>query len=144
MSGHCQAIRVRRLGISILVANLFFWVYFAVSFARVAYPYQHDPWGHPSGSGYTFFGRSIGIVESPFTHSFYRVAFWVQFPSILLARLAEQLLFGHSVEDRFFEGISEGGWRLVVAVLLSFFQWHFIGWVLQKLWHRWFRHPPTG
>jgi len=133
----------------LLIANLCLWIYFGIAFAQASYPFKHDPWGHPAGAGYTFAGHSIGIVESPFTHPFFNLAFWVEFPSFALARGGQNLLFPRVTGDRFFAGISEGGWRLLTIVVLSFLQWYLVGWVGQKLWQRWFRHPaglnrPTG
>lgn len=127
----------------LLAANLCFWIYFGIAFAHASYPFKHDPWGHPAGAGYTFAGHSIGIVESPFTHPFFNLAFWVEFPSFALARGGQNLLFPQVTGDRFFAGISEGGWRLLTIVALSFLQWYLVGWVGQKLWER-FRHDPGG
>ena len=45
--------RARRL---LWAANLGFWAYFWVSFALASAPFQRDPLGHPSGTGYTFWG----------------------------------------------------------------------------------------
>jgi hypothetical protein len=128
----------------LLVANLCFWIYFAISFAQASYPFKRDPWGHPAGAGYTFLGHSIGVVESPFAHPFYQAMFWVEFPSFAVARLGQNLLFPHVAGDQFFAGISEGGWRVLVVALLSFLQWYLVGWVGQKLWHRWTSHPTAA
>jgi len=128
----------------LLAANLCFWIYFAISFAQASYPFKHDPWGHPAGAGYTFAGHSIGIVESPFTHPFFNLAFWVEFPSFALARGGQNLLFPQVTGDRFFAGVSEGGCRLLTIVVLSFLQWYLVGWVVQKLWHKWSSRPTGG
>lgn len=128
----------------LLAANLCFWIYFAISFAQASYPFKHDPWGHPAGAGYTFLGHSIGIVESPFLHPFFNAMFWAEFPSFALARVGENLFFPHLTADQFFAGISEGGWRLLVVVLLSFLQWYLVGWVGQRFWQRWVSHPAGG
>jgi hypothetical protein len=128
----------------LLAANLCFWIYFAISFAQASYPFKHDPWGHPAGAGYTFLGHSIGIVESPFLHPFFNGMFWVEFPSFALARVGENLFFPHVTADQFLAGISEGGWRLLVVVLLSFLQWYLVGWVGQRFWQRWVSHPAGG
>ena len=118
-------------------ANLCFWIYFVLSFAGGSYPFRHDPLGHPAGAGYTFFGHSMGIIESPFTHAFFRAMVWVEFPSFALARLGEDLIFPHECGDEFFVGISEGGWRLVAISVLSFLQWFLLVWIGHRLWHRW-------
>lgn len=124
----------------LLIANLFLWVYFWISFAQASYPFRRDPWGHPAGAGYTFAGHSIGITESSFTHPFFNFAFWVELPSFALARVGQNLLFPRVTGGRFFAGISEGGWRLLAILALSFVQWYFVGWVGQKAWCRWSKH----
>ena len=106
----------------LLVANLCFWTFFAISFAQASYPFKRDPWGHLAGAGYTFLGHSIGVVESAFVHPFYQAMFWVEFPSFAVARLGQNLLFPQVTGDQFFAGISEGGWRVLVVALLSFLQ----------------------
>ena len=140
MSKQSESEQMGRFVKALLVANLCLWIYFGIAFAQASYPFRRDPWGHPAGAGYTFAGHSIGIVESPFTHPFYNLAFWVEFPSFALARGGQNLLFPQVTGDRFFAGISEGGWRLLTIALLSFLQWYLVGWLGQKLWHRWFRH----
>jgi hypothetical protein len=141
MSKAMRSHSTSKLIMALLLANLCFWIYFAISFAQASYPFKHDPWGHPAGAGYTFLGHSIGIVESPFAHRFFEVMSWVEFPSFAVARLGQNLLFPHVTGDQFFEGISEGGWRVLAVALLSFLQWYLVGWVGQKPWHRWFGHP---
>jgi hypothetical protein len=136
--------RTGKLTKVLLVANLCFWIYFAISFARASYPFKHDPWGHPTGAGYTFLGHSIGVLESPFAHPFYQAMFWVEFSSFAVARLGQNLLFPRVPGDQFFAGISEGGWRVLVVALLSFLQWYLVGWVGQKLWQRWSKNPGEG
>ena len=119
---------------TLLIANLFLWVYFWIAFAHASYQYRRDPWGHPAGAGYTFAGHSIGIMESSFTHPFFNLAFWVELPSFALARVGQNLLFPQVTGDRFFAGISEGGWRLLMILVLSFVQWYLVGWAGQKAW----------
>ena len=144
MSKQVEPRRMGKFVKALLAANLCFWIYFAIAFAQASYPFRHDPLGHPAGAGYTFAGHSIGILESPFTHPFFNLAFWVEFPSFALARGGQNLFFPWVTGDRFFAGISEGGWRLLTIVLLSFLQWYLVGWLGQKLWRRWFRHHPSG
>jgi len=123
----------------LLVANLLFWIYFGIAFARASYPYRREVWNYTAPTapaGYTFFGHTVGVRESAFQHPFFRGMFYAEFPSFALARLGQNLLFPHVTGDQLFAGISEGGWRLLVVVLLSFVQWYFIAWVVQRLWHR--------
>jgi hypothetical protein len=127
----------------LLVANLFFWIYFAIAFSNASYRFTRDVWNYDpiaAPAGFTFFGHSIGIRESAFQHGFFRTMFCVEFPSFAVARLGQNLFFPHVAGNAFFAGISEGGWRLLVVALLSFVQWYFIGRLAQKLRHRWARN----
>ncbi len=128
----------------LLIANLCLWIYFGIAFAHASYPFRRDPWGHPAGAGFTFAGHSIGIVESPFKYLFFKLVFWIEFPSFVLDRGAENLLFSHLTSDRFFAGISVEGWSLLTIVLLSFLQWYLVGWVGQNLWLRYSCEPSLG
>jgi hypothetical protein len=120
----------------LLTANLCFWIYFAVAFVHASYQFKAEPLGHPVGAGYTFFGRSVGVLESPFSHMFFKTMFWLEFPSFALARIGQNLLLPHVTGDQFYAGISEGGWRLLAVALLSLFQWYLVGWIAGKLWPR--------
>jgi len=140
MSKQAASKRMGKFVTVLLAANLCFWIYFVIAFAQASYPFRLDPWGHPAGAGYTFAGHSIGILESPFTNPFFKLAFWAEFPSFAVARGGHNLLFPHVTGDQFFAGISEGAWRLLTIVALSFFQWYVVGWVGQKLWQKWFGH----
>ena len=124
----------------LLVANLCLWIYFWIAFAQTSYPFRPNPLGHPAGTGYTFWGHSIAVVESGLVYPFFRVVFYVEFPSFLLATLVARVFSPHLLLNGFFAGISGGGWLLLAEMALSFFQWYFIGWIAQKLWHRWSGH----
>lgn len=128
----------------LLVANLCFWIYFWIAFAQASYPFRPDPLGHPAGTGYTFWGHSIAVVESGLVYPFFKVVFYVEFPSFALATLVARVFSPHLLLYGFFAGISKGGWLLLAVMLLSFLQWYFIGWVVQKLWHRWTRQPTAA
>ena len=133
-----------RLVKTLLIANLCLWIYFWIAFAQASYPFRRDPLGHPAGAGYTFAGHSIGIMESSFTHPFFNLTFWVELPAFAVARVGQNLLFPHVTGDQFFAGISEGGWRLLTIVVLSFAQWYLVAWAVQKAWRRWCNHPSRG
>lgn len=128
----------------LLIANLCLWVYFWIAFAQASYPFRADPLGHPAGTGYTFWGHSIGVVESGLTYPFFRIMFYAEFPSFALATLTVRVFSPHQLINGFFAGISGGGWLLLAVMLLSFLQWYLLGWVGQKLWRRRFRHPVGG
>src|SRR5947207_10278563 len=106
----------------LLIANFCLWVYFWLAFAQASYRYRPDPLGHPAGTGYTFWGHSIAVVESGFVYLFFRVMFYVEFPSFALATLAVRIFSPHQLINGFFAGISGGGWLLLAVMLLSFLQ----------------------
>jgi hypothetical protein len=122
----------------LLIANLCLWIYFWIAFVQASYPFRPDPLGHPAGTGYTFWGHSIAVVESGFVYPFFRILFYVEFPSFALATLIVRVFSPHQLINGFFVGISGGGWLLLAVMLLSFLQRYFIGWAGQKLWRRWF------
>src|ERR1051325_6045329 len=136
MSKQLESERMGKFMKVLLIANLCLWVYFWICFAHASYPFRPDPLGHPAGTGYTFWGHSIAEVESGLVYPFFRVVFYVEFPSFLLATLTARVLSPHLLLYGFFAGISKGGWLLLAVMALSFLQWYFIGWVGQKLWHR--------
>lgn len=125
----------------LVIANLCLWIYFWTAFAFASYPFRPDPLGHPAGTGYTFWGHSIAVVESGLVYPFFRVVFYAEFPSFALATLIAQLFSPHLLLNGFFVGISGAGWLLLAVMALSFLQWYLIGWVAWKLWQKWFRHP---
>jgi hypothetical protein len=120
----------------LLVSNLCLWVYFWVAFIQASYPFRHEPLGHAAGTGYTFWGHSIALVESALVYPFFRVVFYVEFPSFALATLAARVLSPRLVLYGFFAGISKGGWLLLAVMLLSFLQWYLISWAVQRVWRR--------
>lgn len=147
MSNVANAGKISRLIPVLLVANLFLWIYFGIAFARASYPYNREVWNYTvptAPAGYTFFGHSLGVHESALHHLFFRVVFYAEFPSFYLARLGQNLLFPNVTGERFFARVSEGGWRLLIIALLSFFQWYLVGWLVQKVQHRWSTHPAAS
>ena len=131
--------KTKAIGV-LLLCNLLFWIYFGIAFAHASYPSSRDVWNYTAPAapaGYTFFGRSIGVRESAFEHVFFRAMFYTQFPSFAVARLGQDLILPKVTGTDYFAGISEGGWRLLVVMLLSFMQWYLVGSAGQKLWHRW-------
>ncbi|MGD0137103.1 MAG: hypothetical protein ABSE57_34090 [Bryobacteraceae bacterium] len=128
----------------LLVVNLCLWIYFWIAFAQASYPFRPDPLGHPAGTGYTFWGHSIAVVESGFVYPFFKVIFYGEFPSFALATLVVRMFSPHQLINGFFAGISGGGWLLLAVMMLSFLQWYLIGWLGQKLWQKWFKRPAGG
>jgi len=121
----------------LLLANVLLWVYFWIGFASSSYPFRPDPLGHPAGTGYTFWGHSIAVVESGFLYPFFAVVFYAEFPSFALATMTARAISPNLLLNGFFAGISGGGWLLLGVMALSFFQWYLVGWIAQKLWGRW-------
>jgi hypothetical protein len=123
----------------LLIANLCLWIYFWISFAHSSYPYRPNPLGHPAGTGYTFWGHAIAVVESGLSYPFFRVMFYAEFPSFATAMLVVRVFSPHMLLYGFFAGISKGGWLLLAMMTISFFQWYLIGRVAQRIARRWFR-----
>jgi hypothetical protein len=119
-----------------LIADLCIWIHFWITFEYTSYPYRPDPLGHPAGTGYTFWGHSIAVVESGFAYSFFKIVFCSELPSFVSAILITRVFDPRLASRSFWFGISEGGWILLGAMLLSFFQWYLIGRIAQGLWRR--------
>ena len=128
----------------LLTANLCLWIYFWIAFAQESYPFQPDPLGHPAGTGYTFWGHSIAVVESGLEHPFFTAVFYPEFPSFALATVTVQAFSRHLLINGFFIGISGGGWLLLGVMVLSFLQWYAVGWVVQEGSRRWSNRSIPG
>jgi hypothetical protein len=141
VSKHLGSDQMGRSTKTSLIANLCLWIYFWISFAQASYPYRPNPLGHPAGTGYTFWGHSIAVVESGLAYPFFRVMFYVQFPSYAFAILVVRMFSPHLLLYGFFAGISKGGWLLLAVMIISFFQWYIVGGLSRRIWHRYFRRP---
>lgn len=128
----------------LLAANLCLWIYFWIAFAHASYPYHPNPFGHPAGTGLTFWGHSIAVIEDGLSYPFFRTVYWIEFPSFSVAITLARLFYHPLLLYGFFVGISKGGWFLLTVMLLSFLQWYFIGWAIQKLCRKWFGHPTAA
>jgi hypothetical protein len=120
----------------LLIGNICLWIYFCAAFAHASYPFQPDPLGDPAGTGYTFWGHSIAIVESEFIYPFYRVVYYAEFPSFALAQLIIWTISPNLVLYGFWGGISLGGWLLLGVMVISFFQWYVVGMAAHRLWQK--------
>jgi hypothetical protein len=136
-----KSVRMGSLAKAILIANACFWLYFWVAFAHSSQPYDPRPWGHGPVDLYSFWGYAIGLTRSSFLYPFMQIAYWVQFPSFLVATLIQNTVFARVSADQFLAGISVGGYKLLAIMVLSFFQWYLVACVVQNLWRRWFRDP---
>jgi hypothetical protein len=115
---------------SLRIGNLCLWVYFWMSFLDVAYPFRPNPLGHPAGTGITFFGRSIAVVESPSRYRFIRIVFWINLPAVASVFPLAHRLFSY---QGFWLGLSEDAWLLLLVMVISFLQWYAIGRLLHGL-----------
>ena len=146
----------------LLLLNGVFWVGFWVCFLVASQP-NEDRYCLPDHclDPYVFWGRAIGLAYNPLAAPFMKVMVCLELPAFFLATVTQNLLTGEPASrslvgalgwfgDKLFPGaypntsggilflgISINGYRLLATMLLSFFQWYFIGWVFQKLWHRW-------
>ena len=99
---------------ALVIANFCLWLYFWAAFVNSSYPFRPDPLGHPAGTGYTFWGHSIAVVESALVYPFFKTVFYVGFPSFALATFIAQAHSPNLLLNGFFWGISGGGWLLLV------------------------------
>lgn len=116
-------------------ANLLVWVYFWISFALYAEPYDPHPQGaHFPLSPVTFWGYSMGLTTRVFDYPFGRAMFWLQLPSVLLVGFFKNLFFGHVTQDWTYAGIDIGGYTFIALMVVSFLQWYAVGRII--LWIR--------
>src|ERR1039457_6875043 len=99
----------------LLAANLCLWIYFWIAFANASYPYRPNPLGHQAGTGITFWGHSIAVVEDGLSYPFFRAVYWPELPSFALTFTSARLFFHPLLFYGFFAGISKGGWYLLVV-----------------------------
>lgn len=144
MSKQVESESMGKLVKVLLIVNACLWIYFWFSFARASQPYDPRPWGHFPIDVSSFWGHAIGLTRSSLTYPFMRIIFWTEFPSFLFVTLVQHAFFAKLSADRFLAGISVGGYKLLAIMLVSFVQWYLVGWVGQKLWHRWSSHPTAA
>ena len=120
----------------VIFANILVWIYFALAFMYVSYPYQPDLLGEPNGTGYTFGGHSIALVESGFVYPFFKIIIYIEFPSFIVSTSFVKIFDPKLTGNWFFLGISEGGWILIGTMLLSFLQWYLVCCIVQWFWKR--------
>ena len=118
----------------LLLANTVLWVYFWLSFAHAAYAYKPNPLGHLSGTGFTFWGRSIALTESGLVYSFFKITYYINYLSFEVTFRLFRFFDPHHASPRFVLGISEGGWYLLSTMGLSFVQWLLVAYASEKLW----------
>ncbi len=152
----------RDLNSLVLLINGVFWACFWGCFIFASQPNENrycfmDHCQDP----YIFWGRAIGLAANPLALPFMKAMVCLELPAFFLATVIQNLLTGEPTGrllvgslgyfgDRLFPGaypnqsgailflgISVNGYRLLATMLLSFFQWYSIGWVVQKLWHKW-------
>jgi hypothetical protein len=153
----------------VLALNGVFWVGFWVCFLVASQPNENryclmDHCQDP----YVFGGRAIGLAANPLALPFMKVMVCMELPAFFLTTVLQNLLTGEPASrlligalgyfgDKLFTGaypntsggilflgISVNGYRLLATMLLSFFQWYFVGWMIQKLWRRWSSHPTAS
>ena len=122
-----------RTAVVLLGANLALWAYFWTSFFVSSSPYDPLPDGHVPVDLYCVWGRAIGLTESPYRCVFMSMMFWLELPSFALATLLQRIVLANVSADRFLFGISVGGYRLLVTMVVSFFQWHLVDQAVRKV-----------
>ncbi len=126
---------IQKLGkvtLVLLAANLGLWIYFWIAFAQASQPYDPRPWGHPPVDVYCLWGHAIGLTRSSFMYPFMALIRWIEFPAFLLATLIQWAFFSRVSADQFLLGISTGGYKLLVIMVLSFLQWYVVGKAIQR------------
>jgi hypothetical protein len=120
------------------LANALFWLIFAILFVAKSYPYRpHEKVFEELGPDYIYFGRALSALENEHIRVLERTTQLVQAPSFYAAR--PYLWYCKSrgiVVDRLYWGISAGGYHLILAFVLSFFQWYLIGLFVDWIKHR--------
>jgi hypothetical protein len=120
----------------LLAANLGLWVYFWIAFVQASQPYDPRPWGHSPVDVYCLWGHAIGLTRSAFLYPFMGLIRWIEFPSLLLATISQRLFFSKVSADQFLLGVSIGGYKLLVIMVLSFLQWYLVGKGIRRLTRR--------
>jgi hypothetical protein len=121
-----------------------FWVYFILA-AKVDDPKFCMDHCHPA---YAYWGHGVGYNANPFSLAFMRAMAYLQFPSFIVTKLAENVLTREPLAGAFnqgipnlsggivFLGISFDGYQLLLTMLLSFVQWilvaKILSWLIQK------------
>src|SRR6266404_2529231 len=130
---------IQKLGkvtVVLLAANLGLWVYFWIAFVQASQPYDPRPWGHSPVDVYCLWGHAIGLTRSAFLYPFMGLIRWIEFPSFLLVTLIQGVFFSRVSADQFLLGVSTGGYKLLVIMVLSFLQWYLVGKAIQRFTRR--------
>jgi len=117
------------------LANVVFWVVFAVFFAVKTYPYQpHKPVFEERSPEFIYFGRALSILENEQVSPLMKTTLVVQKPSFYAARPLFWYFNSRGITvDRQYRGVSVGGYYLLLVCLLSFLQWYLVGFFIDYL-----------
>jgi hypothetical protein len=134
----------------VILANGIYWMVFAVLFVTGSYPSRpHRPAFEEVTPSYIFFGRALRQIDTGtgvgLPPLLIKLTYAIQRPSVLAARPFYWYFDSRGITvDHLYGGISVGGYYLLLVCLLSFVQWYLVGWVGQRLWHKWFSRPMTS
>jgi hypothetical protein len=117
------------------LANVVFWVVFAVFFVVKAFPYQpHKPVFEERSPEFIYFGRALSILENEQVSPLMKTTLLVQKPSFYAARPFFWYFNSRGITaDRQYRGVSVGGYYLLLVCLLSFLQWYLAGFLIDFL-----------
>ena len=120
----------------LLLANVLFWLTFAVNFVAKSYPYQPHPKVFEEESPpYILWGRAF--PPDQYMSPLMRATRLIQAPSFYAARPFFWYFDKRGiVVDHLYAGVSVGGYFLLVAWLLSFAQWYLTGLLIDYLTRR--------
>jgi hypothetical protein len=134
----------------VILANGIYWAVFAVLFVTGSYPYRpHRPAFEEVTPSYIFFGKALRQIDTGtgvgLPPLLITLTYAIQRPSVFASRPFYWYFDSHDITvDHLYAGISVGGYYLLLVCLLSFVQWYLVGWMGQKLWHKWSSRPTTG
>jgi hypothetical protein len=129
-----RAYIAEKVPVWMLVLNALFWVCFFVAFFTVSVPYNPQPGGwEKSVNPFVFWGRSLSPDTLPTRYLFFRLAYWLQWPSMAVGYGIHRLTFWSVSADRIIAGVSVLGIRMLGVVLLSFGQWYLIVRLIRKV-----------
>lgn len=117
---------------ALVLANVVFWVVFAVYFVAHSYPYEpHRMSFEEVAPSYVYCGRAFPVDE--YMSAFMRATRLIQAPSFYAAEPFFWYFDKRGiVVNNLYAGVSVGGYYLVVVCLLSFAQWHLTGLLVDR------------
>lgn len=134
----------------VMLMNGIYWMVFAFLFVATSRPYKpHQPAFEEVTPIHIFFGRALRQIDTGtgigLPPLLIKLTYAIQSPSVLASRPFYWYFDSHGITvDQQYWGVSVGGYYLLLVCILSFLQWYLVGWVVQKLWHKWASHSAAA